>query len=62
MLIDFICDENTSYFGNECGCGCEQSLDCPKFIDCTPGPSGECTNELIEACPYSTFKKSPFAP
>jgi len=48
--IDFLCPSNTTIFQNDCGCGCEQSVVCPEFIDCMP-PS-PCTPSS-ELCPYS---------
>jgi hypothetical protein len=51
-LIDYGCPANTTMFGNDCGCGCEQSVDCPEWFDCME-PSG-CDVEAIKiACPYS---------
>ena len=55
-VIDFACPDNTTYFGNDCGCGCEQSLDCPEWFDCMPtmddpGPCNE--DEIRSECPYS---------
>ncbi len=51
-LIDFGCPDNTTYFSNQCGCGCEQSSECPQFFNCMP-PS-DCDEEAIEKqCPYS---------
>ena len=35
-MIYFVCPENTSYFSNACGCGCEQSQSCPQWINCMP--------------------------
>lgn len=56
MLIDYVCPENTTPFGNDCGCGCEQSPDCPEWFDCMPTVDGgePCDEEAIRAeCPYS---------
>ena len=51
-LIDFICPPDTTYFMNDCGCGCQQSNDCPEWFNCMP-PS-PCDVDQIEAeCPYS---------
>lgn len=52
MVIDFVCPELTTYFGNACGCGCEQSADCPEYFNCMP-PS-PCDEDAIKTkCPYS---------
>lgn len=58
-LIDFVCEEDRSYFSNECGCGCEECPDyvncmpqsCPEGFDCVPDThplcsSNECPNTL----------------
>jgi hypothetical protein len=54
-LIDFACPEHTEYFGNDCGCGCEQAADCPDFVDCMPGPEQRpgCSQEERARCPYT---------
>lgn len=52
QLIDFDCTGNTVMFGNECGCGCEQSTDCPETMDCSP-MSGTCNEPLAARCPYT---------
>ncbi|MFO0565295.1 MAG: hypothetical protein U0263_06510 [Polyangiaceae bacterium] len=44
------CPPNTKAFGNRCGCGCEQSKDCPDWIDCKP--PNDCAAEVSQ-CPYS---------
>lgn len=52
QVIDFICPENTDYFGNACGCGCEQDASCPEYFNCMPPEP--CDVEAIQArCPYS---------
>jgi hypothetical protein len=51
-VIDFVCPANTTYFANDCGCGCQQSATCPQWFDCMP-PS-PCDPAKIKAeCPYS---------
>jgi hypothetical protein len=43
---------------NTCGCGCEQSTDCPNEFDCTPDPKtmlDDCDAALMARCPYSKF-------
>ena len=53
MVIKFACEAGTAYFGNDCGCGCEQPSDCPASIDCMPGPGKTpCAAERAR-CPYS---------
>jgi hypothetical protein len=55
-LIDFVCPEGATHFSNECGCGCEQSIDCPEWLDCMPGGAPpECSDlEAYAAiCPYT---------
>ena len=60
MLIDFFCDGATTYFGNDCGCGCEQSPACPDTLSCKPGTATpECSDPAFsEACPYTVMTKS----
>ncbi|MCB9733180.1 MAG: hypothetical protein H6745_11270 [Deltaproteobacteria bacterium] len=56
MVIDLAaCPENTDYFSNACGCGCEQSANCPQWFNCMPSPDGPpCDVEAIHReCPYS---------
>lgn len=56
MLINFTCPENTTVFGNDCGCGCEQSPTCPEWFNCMPTTNEEepCDEEAIRIkCPYS---------
>jgi hypothetical protein len=50
--IKFTCPENTTAFFNGCGCGCEQSPECPKYFDCMP-PASCNPAELEKKCPYS---------
>ncbi len=60
-LVDFMCPENTAPFTNDCGCGCEQSTDCPNVFDCTPDPAtmrSNCDPALEARCPYSIHPKS----
>jgi hypothetical protein len=54
-VIDFACPEHTEYFGNDCGCGCEQAADCPDYVDCMPGPEPRpgCSTEERARCPYT---------
>lgn len=56
-VIKFFCEPGTSYFANDCGCGCEQPKDCPEWLNCMPGPDSGCSTAQIEAfktkCPYS---------
>ncbi|MBI4955130.1 MAG: hypothetical protein HY908_24115 [Myxococcales bacterium] len=55
-VIDFGCPPNTTYFGNDCGCGCEQAPWCPQYFGCMPGSGPGCdTAGLSELCPYSGF-------
>jgi hypothetical protein len=53
--IDFVCPDNTTYFANDCGCGCEQDPNCPEWFNCMPGPgTPPCdVNEIQTRCPYS---------
>jgi hypothetical protein len=54
--IDFACPSDTTMFSNECGCGCEQSVECPNEFDCSAaGMAGmlSCDAALMERCPYS---------
>lgn len=53
-LIDYICPQNTTYFSNTCGCGCEQSPDCPAGFDCMPPTPVPCDEAALKTqCPYS---------
>jgi hypothetical protein len=57
QIIDFMCPENTTTFSDSCGCGCEQSTDCPNEFDCTPDPmtmQTNCDPGLMARCPYSS--------
>ena len=49
---DYACPANTTLFGNDCGCGCQQASNCPKVIDCEPGANNGCESLKAE-CPYS---------
>lgn len=51
-LIKFFCPENTTYFGNACGCGCEQSASCPEWFNCMP-PAACDVDKIKAECPYS---------
>jgi hypothetical protein len=51
FLVDFGCTVATTYFQDDCGCGCEQPSDCPRVLDCSP--SNPCTQESIDRCPFS---------
>jgi hypothetical protein len=53
MLIRFVCETGTSYFSNECGCGCEQPADCPEWINCMPGPKVSTCSADRARCPFS---------
>ena len=48
-VIDFDCPAGTSSFANACGCGCEQSPDCPQIMGCV----GDDYTELF--CPTATL-------
>ncbi len=39
MVIDYACQTNTAPFSNACGCGCEQSRDCPQYFPCVTSSS-----------------------
>jgi hypothetical protein len=59
QVLDFMCPENTTTFVNDCGCGCEQSTDCPNVFDCTPDAmtmKSTCDTALEARCPYSQVK------
>ena len=56
-VIDYGCPINTTGFSNACGCGCEQRLGCPQWVDCMPsnGPVNPyCTDAGHALCPYTT--------
>jgi hypothetical protein len=51
----FTCPGFTTSFSNQCGCGCQQSPDCPPYLDCMPRADGSpppCTAQMGK-CPYS---------
>ncbi len=50
--IDFVCPANTTYFQNDCGCGCQQDPSCPQVFDCMP-PAMCDVPSIMEKCPYS---------
>jgi hypothetical protein len=50
-VIDFGCFESAAYFDNACGCGCEQSAECPPFFDCSE--TGCDLAKIAATCPYS---------
>jgi len=54
-VIDFGCTGETSYFYNDCGCGCEQDASCPESVDCSPAaqPNPYCNGEGVDLCPLS---------
>jgi hypothetical protein len=55
-VIRYACPELTEGFSNACGCGCEQSEDCPATVDCEPGsgdPDPLCTDQDPDPCPYT---------
>jgi hypothetical protein len=55
--IDFACSSDTTMFSNECGCGCEQSDECPNSFDCSPAGMANmlsCDRTLMQRCPFST--------
>ena len=52
QLIKFYCPENTNYFSDKCGCGCEQSKDCPQWFNCMP-PAPCDVQEIKTRCPFS---------
>jgi len=56
-LLGAPCPAYTTPFSDACGCGCEQDLTCPAFIDCMPGPGvpdPRCSTTGPVPCPYST--------
>ena len=56
MVIDYACAENMDYFDNACGCGCQQSPNCPQWLNCMP-PADGCSDAELEEfktlCPLS---------
>jgi hypothetical protein len=53
MAIKYACPAGTVYFGNSCGCGCEQPSSCPQYVNCMPGLTNYsplCSNS---SCPYT---------
>jgi hypothetical protein len=46
------CPDHTTAFSNTCGCGCEQSTECPNSSDCDPnGADMLCAYQAL-TCPY----------
>lgn len=53
----FTCPGTATHFENACGCGCAQSAECAKEIDCF---DTSCDATAIhEACPYSQLDTTP---
>jgi hypothetical protein len=59
MTADITCPDNTTMFTNDCGCGCEQSEQCPDVFDCAVQDHMVCDRSLIATCPYSTVQTTP---
>ena len=59
--IDFDCPTNTTFFENDCGCGCEQDPSCPNMVNCKPTSTDPaCSDpEFSKKCPYTYMTKSP---
>lgn len=55
-VIDFACGGSTSYFGNECGCGCEQDPACPPVFECKPPVACDIA-AIQQMCPFSAIGK-----
>lgn len=57
LVILYDCPDNTTGFENNCGCGCEQSGECPQYLDCEPPhePGSPCEDipAFQAQCPYS---------
>ena len=53
-VMKFQCQPKTLYFGNGCGCGCEQDAACPEVFDCEP-PATCDVAQIQSDCPYSTI-------
>lgn len=55
--VDFSCPEDTTPFTNDCGCGCEESDECPNSFDCSSEAkdtmTSNCDQALMARCPYS---------
>jgi hypothetical protein len=47
------CPPNTTAFTNECGCGCEQSVECPIEYKCSPDGADMMCASLATRCPYT---------
>jgi hypothetical protein len=54
--LEYDCPEHTTRFFNDCGCGCQQSPECPTMCDCIWGSSSmpDCSEcyAIQEECPY----------
>ena len=51
-LIDYSCPGNTIPFSNDCGCGCEQDVTCPRWFFCND--ASMCVVETLrQRCPYT---------
>jgi hypothetical protein len=47
------CPEYTTHFGNECGCGCEQGVECPDTYACPADGSMMRCEYLRIHCPFT---------
>ncbi|MGC4069752.1 MAG: hypothetical protein QM784_34855 [Polyangiaceae bacterium] len=57
-----ICPTGSTYFANDCGCGCEQKSSCPSIYDCTvsassPVEEGTSVSE-VEPCPPADVQEN----
>ncbi|HQY65130.1 MAG TPA: hypothetical protein PK141_27245, partial [Polyangiaceae bacterium] len=52
LHIRFACLEGNVAFYNDCGCGCEQSLDCSAFINCMSGSGVPSCGPACARCPF----------
>jgi hypothetical protein len=55
LALDYECPNHTTPFTNECGCGCEQSVDCPETSSCPIETRDPVCADLRERCPYTAF-------
>jgi hypothetical protein len=52
--IVFECPSSTTVFVNDCGCGCEQGVECPETYVCTPEAELNMRCQLMRiTCPYT---------
>ncbi len=73
--LTFACPEKSTKFFNGCGCGCEQSLNCPRAVGCSSSDStgdagnyndthdADTGNSAVTICPVTNrYSNCPLSP